>query len=115
MFSKIVNKGDSGKMKSWYDLSYEEAFQLEKEFISHDMGKDANHAMHICILIGIFTFVFSSLVLVFLMLSRFITPYNFTILILLIFLGILIVVGGTIEYHIKFNSWLKIAKNIIKK
>ena len=101
--------------KSWYDLSYKEACKLEKEFISHDMGEYTNQAMHIQIMIGIFTFVFGSLVLVFLLLSRVINPYIFTIMLLFILLGMIIVVSSTIEYHIKFNSWLKVSKKIIKK
>ena len=101
--------------KSWYDLSYKKAYELEKEFVSHDMGKDANQAMHIQVVLGIFTFVLSALLLVFLLLSHLVNPYIFTILLLFIILGMIIVVGGTIEYHLKFNSWLKVTKKIIKK
>ena len=101
--------------KSWYDLSYKEVCELEKEFMSHDMGKYANQAMHIQIMIGIITFVFGALVLVFLLLSDFINSYIFTIMLLFILLGMIIVVASTIEYHIKFNSWLKVKKKIIKK
>lgn len=101
--------------KSWYDLSYKESQKLEQEFISHDMGKDANYAMHLCVIVGIITFVLSSIVLAILMLMNNINPYSFTILIFGILFGMILVVGTTIEYHIKFNSWLKTTKKIIKK
>ncbi len=101
--------------KSWYDLSYKEASTLEKEFISHDIGKDANDAMHLCIVIGIITFVLSAIILAILIFNNKLNPYVFTILILGILLGMIIVVASTIEYHIKFNSWLKTTKKIIKK
>ncbi len=101
--------------KSWYDLSYKEAKKLESEFISHDIGSDANYAMHLCVIIGIITFVLSAIILSTLMLINKINPYTFTILLLGIILGMIIVVSSTIEYHIKFNSWLKITKKIIKK
>ncbi len=103
------------KYKSWYDLSYQKASELEKEFISHDMGKDANNAMHICIIIGIVTFVFNSIVLFIMLFSHILNLYSFLILIMFIILGLLIVVLSTIEYHIKFNSWLYVSKNIVKK
>lgn len=117
MLKKIINKGiePPEKLKSWYDLSKEEAYNLEKDFLKNDMGKEANEAMHICIIIGIITFVFSALAIEFLLISGTITPYNFTIMLILTLLGTLIVVLSTIEYHIKFNSWLKIKHNIIKK
>ena len=101
--------------KSWYDLSYKDAEKLEKEFLSHELGKDANYAMKICIIIGIITFVFSAIILSTIMLINKLNPYIFTILILGIVMGMLIVVLSTIEYHIKFNSWLKVTKKIRKK
>ena len=121
MLRRLINKNeldlnkDSKEYTSWYDLSKEEACNLEKEFISKDMGKVANNAMHICVVIGIFTFVICSFILEFLMLSGCVTPYSFTVMIILILLGTFIVVGATIEYHTKFNSWLKVKHRIIKK
>lgn len=100
---------------SWYDLSKNEAYRLEREFISKDMGKNANDAMHICVIIGIVTFVICSLILEFLMISGNINCYNFTIMLVLILLGGIIVVSATFEYHVKFNSWLKVKHKIIKK
>ena len=51
------------EFKSWYDLSYKEANKLENEFISHDIGYDANYAMHLCVIVGIITFVLSAIIL----------------------------------------------------
>lgn len=101
--------------KSWYDLSYEEAIELEKEFVSKDMGKNANDAMHICVVIGIVTFVFFTILLSVSLMLKSINVYSFIIMLGFILLGIVIVVGSTIEYHIKFNSWLYVKKKIIKK
>ena len=121
MLRRLINKNNLDLNKnnkeytSWYDLSKEEACNLEKEFVSKDMGKVANDAMHICVIIGIFTFAICAFILEFFILSGCVTPYNFTMMITLILLGTLIVVGATIEYHIKFNSWLKVKHRIIKK
>ncbi len=101
--------------KSWYDLSYNEANTLEREFLSHEMGKDANYAMHICIIIGILTFTLSAIILAIILLKNIINIYTFVILVMGIIFGMIIVVASTIEYHLKFNSWLKITKKIIKK
>ena len=101
--------------KSWYDLSYEEAYKLEKEFVSNDMGMDANKAMHMQIVVGIITFLLGTMFLVIMLFNQVINPYAFVIMILFVIFGIIIVVGGTIEYHCKFNSWLKVKKRIIKK
>lgn len=103
------------KYKSWYDLSFKEAEMLEKEFISHDMGRDANDAMHLCIIAGIFTFVLSAIIMGIMFVCNNINVYLFVITLLFVILGMVIVVMGTIEYHIKFNSWLKETKSIIKK
>lgn len=121
MLRRLINKDnlelnkDNKGYTSWYDLSKKEACNLEKEFTSKDMGKVANNAMHICVIIGIFTFVLCSFILEFFILSGYVTPYNFTVMIILILLGTFIVVGATIEYHTKFNSWLKVKHRIIKK
>ena len=101
--------------KSWYDLSYDEAYKLEKEFISHDMGNDANKAMHLQIIIGIVTFLLGAIFLLIMFFRNILTLYSFTIMLLFIILGIVVVVSSTIEYHMKFNSWLKVKKKIIKK
>lgn len=111
MLDKIFNLG----MRSYYDLSRVEARKLEKEFHSNDMGKEAVDAMHVCVGIGIFTFIISIFSIIFMMISGFINIYNFMILFLLFILGIIIVVSSTIEYQIKYNSWLKISKKIVKK
>lgn len=118
MLGRLLNKNDLSKKDkyiSWYDLSKEESKILEDEFKSKGNGKVAGDAMHICVMIGIFTFVICAFILEFLMFSKLVNPYNFTIMIILILLGMIIVVSSTIEYHIKFNSWLKIKYNIIKK
>ena len=101
--------------KSWYDLSYGDAKKLENEFVSHDLGRDANMAMHLCVMIGIITFVVSALFLMFMFLNENFNPYLFVIMVLFVFLGMIIIVGSTIEYHVKFNSWLLVSKNIVKK
>ena len=101
--------------KSWYDLSYDEAYKLEKEFISHEMGLDANKAMHMQVVIGIVTFVLGTIFLVIMLFKQITNIYSFIIMLLFVFFGIAIVVFGTIEYHRKFNSWLKVTKKIIKK
>ena len=101
--------------KSWYDLSDKESCQLEREFISHDMGRYANDAMHICVIIGIITFVFSAIMISIMLFYGNVNPYLFTIFILFTLLGLILVVGSTIEYHMKFNSWLYVNKRIIKK
>lgn len=115
MLEKILNKGkEKEEYRSWYDLSKKEAIELEKEFTSKDMGKSANDAMHICIIIGIIiTIIFSFLLGIFLISLN--NPYIFTMIITFILLGIIIIVRSTIEYHTKFNSWLEINKKIIKK
>lgn len=113
MFQRLLNGND--KYRSWYELSRDEASALEREFVRQDMGKIANEAMHICILIGIFTFVISTICIVCFMASKMINLYNFTILLFLLILGIVVVVASTIEYQMKFNSWLKVSKKIIKK
>ena len=79
--------------KSWYDLSYEEAYKLEKEFISHDMGMDANRAMHMQVVVGIITFLLGTMFLVIMLFNRVINPYAFVIMLLFVFFGIIIVVG----------------------
>ena len=103
------------KYKSWYDLSFKEAYSLEKEFISHDMGGNANHAMHTCVVIGIVTFVLSAVLLAIMLFSESMNSYLFVVAILFMLFGMILVVASTIEYHIKFNSWLEVTKNIIKK
>lgn len=116
MFEKLIReKGNNAKYTSWYDLSKEEASDLEREFISNDMGRDANVAMHICIIIGVIVFVICTVILEVLVISGGVNPYNFVVMILFILLGMVIVVGSTIEYHMKFNSWLKVKYKIIKK
>ena len=99
--------------KSWYDLDNQEAKKLEQEFLSHEMGKYANDAMHICVIIGIITFVLSAIILATFLSNM--TPYLFVIMILFIISGMIIIVGSTIEYHVKFNAWLKTAKKRINK
>ena len=89
-------------MKSWYELTKKEAKKLEDEFLSHEVFA--------VILIFINTVImYMSLVL------KCINPYIFIILLLAILSGIFIVVMATIEYHIKFNSWLLTKHKIVKK
>lgn len=109
---KRVNNND---YRSWYDLDRNTASKLEREFISNDMGKDANRAMHICIIIGILSFVIPTVMIDVMIINGGINIYSFLILFLIVILGMIIVVGSTIEYHIKFNSWLKVKHRIIKK
>ena len=102
-------------MKSWYDLSKKEAFELEEEFLSHEVAREENRAMHFQIIIGVFVLVFCTVLLsVFIMLAT-IEWYVFVLLLLGIIVGILLVLLSTIEYHSKFNSWLEIKHKIIKK
>ncbi len=114
MLDKILKKEES-QYQSWYDLSKKETSQLEKEFISKDMGKEANDAMHICIVLAVCLLIICSFVLGVMVLFPASNPYLFVLMLLLVACSMVIVVGSTIEYHIKFNSWLKVSKKIIKK
>ena len=102
-------------MKSWYDLKKEEAEKLEKEFLSHEVAREENLAMHLQIILGIFLVVICFSILFAMLLVNNINMYVFILLLLGIFMGILIVVMATIEYHIKFNSWLLTKHKIVKK
>ena len=102
-------------MKSWYDLSKKESKKLEQEFLSHEVAREENKAMHLQIIFGVFVLVLSTIILNEMILFNVENNYLFIILLLGIFIGITIVVMSTIEYHIKFNSWLSIKHNIIKK
>jgi hypothetical protein len=102
-------------MKSWYDLTNKEAKELERKFLSHEKAKEENLAMHMQIIIGIFLIVLCTSILTTLIIIDNIKWYIFIILLLSIFIGILLVILSTIEYHIKFNSWLEINHKIIKK
>lgn len=117
MLRRLINKSVhvDKEYTSWYDLSKKEAYDLEKEFVSKDMGRNANDAMHICVIIGIVVFVICTIILEILAICGGLNTYNFIVMILFILLGMIIVVGSTIEYHIKFNSWLKVKHKIIKK
>lgn len=117
MLGRLINKDQKIEkpLTSWYDLSKKEAAKLEKEFISHDMGRDASNAMHICIIIGVIILVIATIILEVLGIIKCLNPYNFTVMILFILSGVIIVLSSTIEYHKKFNSWLKVKHNIIKK
>ena len=117
MLGRLINKDLKSEkpLISWYDLSKKETTQLEKEFISHDMGRYASNAMHICIIIGVIILVIATIILEVLSIIKCLNPYNFTTMILFVLSGVIIVVSSTIEYHKKFNSWLKIKHNIIKK
>lgn len=104
-------------MKSYYELTDQEASKLEHQFINTPQGRKANQAMHICIIIGIIIFVASTIILTLYLLNNLeiTNPYLFTILLLFIIIGGLIVYLATIEYHKKYNSYLEIKHQVIKK
>ena len=102
-------------MKSWYDLTKKEAKELEKEFLTHEVAKEENKAMHLQIMLGVFVLVLCTLFLNVIIIADVIKPSTFILLVLGIILGIIIVVMSTIEYHIKFNSWLLVKHKIVKK
>ena len=94
-------------MKSWYDLTKKEANELEKEFLTHEVAKEENKAMHLQIMLGVFVLVLCTLFLNIIIIIGEIKAYTFMILLFGIVIAIIIVVMSTIEYHMKFNSWLK--------
>ncbi len=102
-------------MKSWYNLTKKEAYSLENEFISKEMGKYENDAMHIQVIIGIFVLLLCTVILTISIMLSSVKWYIFISLLLGIILGILIIVLATIEYHNKFNSWLEVTHKIIRK
>ena len=102
-------------MKSWYDLTKKEANELEKEFLTHEVAKEENKAMHLQIMLGVFVLVLCTLFLNIIIIIGEIKAYTFMILLLGIVIGIIIVVMSTIEYHMKFNSWLLVKHKIVKK
>jgi len=102
-------------MKSWYDLTKKEATELEKEFLTHEVAKEENKAMHLQIMLGVFVLVLCTLFLNVIIIADLINPYIFILLLLGILLGIIIVVMSTVEYHMKFNSWLVVKHKIVKK
>lgn len=102
-------------MKSWYDLTKKEANELEKEFLTHEVAKEENKAMHLQIMLGVFVLVLCTLFLNIIIIIGEIKAYTFMILLFGIVIGIIIVVMSTIEYHLKFNSWLLVKHKIVKK
>lgn len=102
-------------MKSWYDLTKKEANELEKDFLTHEVAKEENKAMHLQIMLGVFVLVLCTLFLNIIIIIGEIKAYTFMILLLGIVIGIIIVVMSTIEYHMKFNSWLLVKHKIVKK
>lgn len=102
-------------MKSWYDLTKKEANELEKEFLTHEVAKEENKAMHLQIMLGVFVLVLCTLFLNIIIIIGEIKAYTFMILLFGIVIGIIIVVMSTIEYHMKFNSWLLVKHKIVKK
>ena len=102
-------------MKSWYDLTKKEANELEKEFLTHEVAKEENKAMHLQIMLGVFVLVLCTLFLNIIIFIGEIKAYTFMILLFGIVIAIIIVVMSTIEYHMKFNSWLLVKHKIVKK
>lgn len=102
-------------MKSWYDLTKKEANELEKEFLTHEVAKEENKAMHLQIMLGVFVLVLCTLFLNIIIIIGEIKAYTFMILLFGIVIAIIIVVMSTIEYHMKFNSWLLVKHKIVKK
>ena len=102
-------------MKSWYDLTKKESKKLESEFLTHEVAKEENLAMHLQIVLGVSLIILCTLLLCLLFFSENINCYLFIMLLIGIFMGIIIVVMSTIEYHLKFNSWLEINHKIVKK
>ena len=102
-------------MKSWYDLTKKEANELEKDFLTHEVAKEENKAMHLQIMLGVFVLVLCTLFLNIIIIIGEIKAYTFMILLFGIVIGIIIVVMSTIEYHMKFNSWLLVKHKIVKK
>jgi len=102
-------------MKSWYSLNKKDTKKLENEFLKGEVAKEENLAMHIQIVLGVFLIVLCSTLLTEIIMFNVNNNYLFVILLIGTLLGILIVVMSTIEYHIKFNSWLEIKHKIIKK
>ena len=102
-------------MKSWYDLKKKEALQLEKEFLEHEVAREENLAMHMQIILGVFLVVICFSILFFMLIFDMVNVYAFILMLFGTLMGIIIVVMSTIEYHIKFNSWLLVKHKIVKK
>lgn len=102
-------------MKSWYDLKKEEAKRLELEFLEYEVAREENIAMHLQVFFGIFLVVVCFSILLAMVLLNVDNIYVFVLLLFGLIMGIIIVVMATIEYHIKFNSWLLIKHKIVKK
>ena len=103
------------KEKSWYSLTKKETKKLEEEFLKNEVALSENRAMHIQIIVGVTLLVLCTIILSFSVLYSNIDTYLFIILLIGIFLGMTLVVMATIEYHMKFNSWLYVEHKIIKK
>lgn len=102
-------------MKSWYDLKREEACKLEKEFLKNEIAREENLAMHLQIILGMFFVITCFAVIFYMVVCNVNSVYVFILLLLGLIMGIVIVVMSTIEYHIKFNSWLLVKHKIVKK
>lgn len=104
-------------MKSWYEISNQEAINLEKEFKNTPQGKKACQAMHICITIGLLVTIITTIIFSNYLINNLssINPYLFTILILFLITGITIIYLSTIEYQQKYNSYLEIKHKLIRK
>ena len=102
-------------MKSWYELDKKRARKLEKEFLEHEVAREENLAMHLQIILGIFLVVICFSILFALLIVNKLNVYLFVLLLLGTIIGMIIIVMATIEYHIKFNSWLLIKYKIVKK
>ena len=102
-------------MKSWYELRKDDAYKLEQEFLKNEIAREENLAMHLQIILGMF-FVITCFSIIFYMIVCHVNSLDVFILLLFgLIMGIVIVVMSTIEYHIKFNSWLLVKHKIVKK
>lgn len=102
-------------MKSWYSLTKKDARELENEFLKHEVAREENIAMHLQIVLGILLVIICTSILFACIITNVINWYVFVLLLFGLIMGIIIVAMATIEYHIKFNSWLLIKHKIVKK
>lgn len=102
-------------MKSWYSLTKKDARKLEDEFLKHEVAREENIAMHLQIVLGILLVIICTSILFAFIITDIINWYIFVLLLFGLIMGIIIVAMATIEYHIKFNSWLLVKHKIVKK
>lgn len=101
-------------MKSFYELTKEDASTLEVEFLKLEQGR---HAHKIWVLNNIMGILLSSTSIIVLVLQIMIHSNNlllFVLFCLFLVFGLFVVYSGTIEYHKKLNSWLRVSKKVVK-